>query len=342
MEHMKGQFSHLPSFPSQGSYAISKVFGTPGSFAKLVKERRQKLETYLKEVVVQMHSGSWSIVCEFLEISAVSIRKNLGWKGKEGSMERLIKASTANFWSSDKWVSVWVMIRDSYLLYTNDILDKEAVDIVMFDKSFKFDYKVISDPLQQLLLTIHTSGRQIQLRGTDEHEMELFRKALNKATSLSPYTQKHRFVSFAPIRERSRANWYVDAERYYWDVSTAIDAAKECVFIEDWWLSPELYLRRPPAANQEWRLDRLLKRKAEQGVKIYIFLFKELEAALSIASLYAKLKLRDMHPNIVGQRHPDHIPGTGTGATYLWAHHEKIVVVDNKHAFIGGLDLCFG
>jgi phospholipase D1/2 len=34
-------------------------------------------------------------------------------------------------------------------------------------------------------------------------------------------------------------------------------------------------LRRPPALNGEWRLDRLLKRKAEEGVKIYVILYKE-------------------------------------------------------------------
>jgi phosphatidylserine/phosphatidylglycerophosphate/cardiolipin synthase-like enzyme len=26
----------------------------------------------------------------------------------------------------------------------------------------------------------------------------------------------------------------------------------------------------------------------------------------------------------------------------LWSHHEKVVVVDNEYAAIGGLDLCFG
>lgn len=45
--------------------------------------------------------------------------------------------------------------------------------------------------------------------------------------------------------------------------------------ILDWWLSPELYLRRPPAQYPEYRLDRLLKRKAEEGVKIYICVYKE-------------------------------------------------------------------
>ncbi len=37
-------------------------------------------------------------------------------------------------------------------------------------------------------------------------------------------------------------------------------------------------------------------------------------------------------------RHPEHIQ---TGV-YLWAHHEKIVVVDQTLAFVGGIDLAFG
>lgn len=26
----------------------------------------------------------------------------------------------------------------------------------------------------------------------------------------------------------------------------------------------------------------------------------------------------------------------------MWSHHEKIVVIDQKIAYIGGLDLCYG
>lgn len=37
-------------------------------------------------------------------------------------------------------------------------------------------------------------------------------------------------------------------------------------------------------------------------------------------------------------RHPDH----ARVGVFLWAHHEKIVVVDQTYAFLGGLDLCYG
>ena len=38
-------------------------------------------------------------------------------------------------------------------------------------------------------------------------------------------------------------------------------------------------------------------------------------------------------------RHPDHGP---RGGVFLWSHHEKTVVIDQKIAFVGGIDLCFG
>jgi hypothetical protein len=59
-------------------------------------------------------------------------------------------------------------------------------------------------------------------------------------------------------------------------------------------LTPELYLRRPPAAHPEWRLDRLLKRKAEQGVKIYVIVYKEVTQTMSMSSSYTKVSV--LHP----------------------------------------------
>ena len=36
-------------------------------------------------------------------------------------------------------------------------------------------------------------------------------------------------------------------------------------------------MRRPPYFNQEWRLDQILKRKAEAGVKIFVIVYREVE-----------------------------------------------------------------
>lgn len=68
-----------------------------------------------------------------------------------------------------------------------------------------------------------------------------------------------------------------------------IDAAKECIFIMDWWLSPELYLRRPPSDFPDYRLDRLLKKKAEQGVKVYVIVYKEITQTMNMSSNHTKV-----------------------------------------------------
>ncbi|KAI7872737.1 hypothetical protein BDF14DRAFT_1739586 [Spinellus fusiger] len=147
-------------------------------------------------------------------------------------------------------------------------------------------------------------------------------------------TAHHRMESFAPVRHDSQVKYYVDGQDYCWAVSEAISKAKEVIFIEDWWL----YLRRPPVKYPEFRVDNLLKRKAEEGVKIYIVIYKEVEVALTLDSDHTKKTLQALHENIVVLRHPDH----AIGGTFFWSHHEKFVVVDNHIAFLGGIDLCFG
>jgi phospholipase D1/2 len=66
-----------------------------------------------------------------------------------------------------------------------------------------------------------------------------------------------------------------------WAVSVALERARESIWILDWWLSPELYLRRPPAKYQQYRLDRMLHAAAERGVKVNIIVYKEVTQALT-------------------------------------------------------------
>lgn len=100
-----------------------------------------------------------------------------------------------------------------------------------------------------------------------------------------------------------------------------------------------------------------------------VLLYKEVELALGINSEHSKRTLMNMHPNIkvchistqfdiqaiqeaschvstsipspyVHQvmRHPDHV----SAVVFLWAHHEKMVAIDQTVAFVGGIDLAFG
>ncbi|KAK2748634.1 hypothetical protein FQN55_004187 [Onygenales sp. PD_40] len=180
-------------------------------------------------------------------------------------------------------------------------------------------------------------------RHDEEHE----RRTDEKRTAIA---QSHRFESFAPERPGNKIKWYVDGRDYFWAVSVALERARETIYIADWWLSPELFLRRPPHSNQEWRIDQILKRRAEAGVKIYVIVYKEVQQALTCNSAHTKHVLNALcppgspgHGNIQILRHPDHNVFENAGdMTFYWAHHEKFIVIDYELAFIGGLDICFG
>ncbi|KAI0132491.1 hypothetical protein BJ170DRAFT_614156 [Xylariales sp. AK1849] len=193
-------------------------------------------------------------------------------------------------------------------------------------------------------------------------------------------TNTNRYQSFAP-QSSGGAKWYVDGASYFWAVSVALEQARESIYILDWWLSPELYLRRPPARNEQYRLDNMIKSAAERGVQVNVIVYKEVTQALTLNSEHTKHALEALHPNVKVFRHPDHtldvdvakadlektfenfslghalsalqlskVPGDALKELYgsagevvlYWAHHEKLCIVDRQIAFMGGLDMCFG
>ncbi|KAL5119618.1 hypothetical protein ACEQ8H_002464 [Pleosporales sp. CAS-2024a] len=141
-------------------------------------------------------------------------------------------------------------------------------------------FNKLHDPLHGFVHDLKDS-----LTGKDEHKPAQSAPSQQGAPVLpqpgQEYHTEHRFMSFAPERHGNETKWYVDGCSYMYAVSIALERARESVWILDWWLSPELYLRRPPAKNQQYRLDRMLQAAAERGVKVNIIVYKEVTQALT-------------------------------------------------------------
>ncbi|KAF9921945.1 hypothetical protein FBU30_007990 [Linnemannia zychae] len=344
------RYPGLPKFPNQVSWALSIARAglhmgdnNEASAREANLARRKALQTYFLQVLQTLNGTVAYDLYEFLEISVLSLTKDMGWKGKEGYVETKVLDTSRTFCGLhigfDDYDKSWAILRDSYLSFGPSISSDICSDVFIFDQSFYVRAREHTLGLNQHHIEIGNSHRRIEIKGDRSREMVEWFEFFQKMQNNSPWVKSHRFGSFAPERENAKVRYYVDGKDYFHAVSDAILAAKNEIYIADWWLSPELYLRRPPEKNEEFRLDRLLKKKAEDGVKIYVVIYKEISLALTLDSAHTKTWLQDLHPNIQVQRHPDHISVT---ATQFWAHHEKICVIDCRLAFIGGLDLCFG
>ncbi|KAG0172715.1 Phospholipase D1 [Apophysomyces sp. BC1015] len=344
-----------PNFPSQLQNWISSAKSTmrmdrdderatEKEKKELALNRRNALTLYLCKLLQRAHFLVSYDICEFLEISAISIVQDMGWKGKEGFLENRVNFVTPrichNIIRPHLWTKEWVILRDSYIAFCADIASQSPTDVLLLDKSF-----TVTNRTPGLLGRYHhhiilaNRFRRIEIKGS-KRQVEEWMESIKRVQQESPWVRNHRFGSFAPIRSNAKVKWFVDAEDHFNAVAEAILSAKSEIYIADWWLSPELYLRRPPEKNQAFRLDRLLQRKAQEGVMIYIVVYKEMAVALTIDSAHTKRSLQGLHPNIIVQRHPDH--RSIDNNVLFWSHHEKMVIVDNRLAFIGGLDLCWG
>ncbi|KAJ8278130.1 hypothetical protein GJAV_G00084190 [Gymnothorax javanicus] len=310
-----------------------------------VSSRRKQLEDYLNKLLRMTVYRNHHATMEFLDVSQMSFIHDLGPKGLEGMVLKRSgghRIPGLNCCGQSKvcyrWSKRWLVVKDSFLLYMKP--DSGAISFVLLvDKEFciKLDSK---DTATQHGVRVDNLVRALVLKCSSYRHARWWGQAIEGfvQTHGKDFLRDHRFGSFAREEEDIPAKWYVNGKTYMEDVADALEEAKEEIFITDWWLSPEIFMKRPVVEGYHWRLDCILKRKAQQGVRIYVMLYKEVELALGINSGYSKRTLKDLHPNIKVMRHPDHVSST----VYLWAHHEKIIVIDQSVAFVGGIDLAYG
>ncbi|KAL9128488.1 MAG: hypothetical protein Q9217_002838 [Psora testacea] len=132
-----------------------------------------------------------------------------------------------------------------------------------------------------------------------------------------------RYGSFAPQRTGNDIKWFVDGCSYMWAVSRALEQATQSIWILDWWLSPELYLRRPPSRNEQYRIDRMLQAAAQRGVKVNIIVYKEVTQALTRKYLTPTIPMY-LHTLLPSHADPISKSITGLGLAAIFASLEHV------------------
>ncbi|MCI4391684.1 hypothetical protein PGIGA_G00137210 [Pangasianodon gigas] len=327
----------MPTLPRGGGDELARE--------EQVSSRKRQLEDYLNKLLKMPLYRNYHATMEFIDVSQLSFIHDLGPKGLEGMVHKRSgghRIPGLNCCGHGKvcyrWSKRWLVVKDSFLLYVKP--DSGAISFVLLvDKEFcvKMDSK---DTETKHGVRVDSLCRNLVLKFSSYRHARWWGQAIDDFVRKhgSAFLQDHRFGSFASVQENIPSKWYVNGKTYMEDVANALEEAEEEIFITDWWLSPEIFLKRPVVEGNRWRLDCILKRKAQKGVRIFVLLYKEVELALGINSEYSKRTLLQLHPNIKVMRHPDHV----SSSVYLWAHHEKIVVIDQSVAFVGGIDLAYG
>ncbi|XP_064408967.1 phospholipase D2 [Latimeria chalumnae] len=315
-----------------------------GRSSRQMSSKQRHLEEYMNSLLRKPFYRNYHAMREFLDVSQLSFIHDLGPKGLEGM---ILKRSGGhhihglNCTGHDqvfyRWSKRWMVVKDSFLMYMKPE-DAVVSFVLLFDPSFSIEAGK-SVPEAKYGVRIENSSRSLIIKCHSYRQSYWWKKEIIDMVEKhsKDYLHVNRFESFTPVRQNTPVRWFVNGCNYFSSVADALEQAKEEIFITDWWLSPEIHLKRP-AKDNHWRLDKILQRRAEQGVKVYVLLYKEVEMALAINSGYSKNTLMELHPNIKVMRHPDHV----SSIVFLWAHHEKLVVIDQSVAFVGGLDLAFG
>lgn len=220
-----------PSFPSQLAHltnaalismriAREEEYGVWGDGAL---KRRDALESYLKDLIQKASLVVNYELCEFLELSAISIVKDMGWKGKEGYLEYNISpASIRSSLGWHRWQKEWIILRDSYIAFCKDIGSTGPADVLLFDKNFKVTRRQSTfGSIHQTHFIISNSVKRIEVKAPTSRHIEEWIENLDKVQKESPWIMNYRFGSFAPIRENAKAKWFVDGHG-----NTIIDCVK--------------------------------------------------------------------------------------------------------------------
>lgn len=146
--------------------------------------------------------------------------------------------------------------------------------------------------------------------------------------------------AFAPERQGNKVAHFTTGETYFEDVCAAIEAATQSVFIAGWQVNWAAKLKG------ETRLIDALKKAVDNGAKVYVMPWQSPKVGLDtgdLGTMLAVFQLNAGRDKLVAFCCPAGLQNDYEGLEEtFFSHHQKQVVIDNRIAYAGGIDLAFG
>lgn len=270
----------LPRFPKRPDTLIS---------ADQIPTRIKQLENYLYNLLnISLYRNHHDTI-DFLEVSTFSFVNALGEKGRETRIKKRTGSTNpgqkkcnflncfalgccvrCNYLCSDlicgQWQQRWIIVKETFLLLQNPKTGLVR-GVILFDNGFDISMGLYSTGLNSGLQIV-TNSKYMVLKFSSKKQAKEWASYLKLIanTSARDFTSPNPFNSFAPTRPSTLSGWFVDGSSYMTAVADALEGAVEDIFIADWWLSPEIYMKRPTLDGEYWRLDQILLRKAVSSI----------------------------------------------------------------------------
>lgn len=149
-------------------------------------------------------------------------------------------------------------------------------------------------------------------------------------------------AAFAPERLGNKARFFTTGRDYFADVCAALKAARKSIFIAGWQINWDVDLA--PGTRLLDALKSALD--ASPDLRIYVMPWMSPKVGVDTGDLGTMLALFQLNAGRPGAPalccpaglQNDH---AGVEETFF-SHHQKLVVIDNSIAYVGGIDLAYG
>lgn len=150
---------------------------------------------------------------------------------------------------------------------------------------------------------------------------------------------------FSSPRAGNDVKFFSTGDAYFREVAGAISAAKKTVFITGWQVNHDVELI-PKSAGQGKTLFECLLDALKNGATVYVMPWLAPPGPIDTGHLMTLLAINLLNsaPGVKGKAYCLTAPTQSDQGTLsvVFSHHQKLVVIDNDRAFVGGIDLAYG
>lgn len=148
--------------------------------------------------------------------------------------------------------------------------------------------------------------------------------------------------AFAPLRQNNQAQFFTTGKAYFEAVSAAMKVAKKSIFIAGWQVNWDVELT---PGN---RLIDILHERVNSSPSFRVFVMPWMSPKIGLDTFDLDTMLAIFQINAGRASMQAMCCPTGPQSDYsgtegaAFSHHQKLVVIDNEVAYVGGIDLAYG